>query len=140
MACPPVCLRGGAGAYQCNGRLLLACTQVSVALLFCSGMPLCAGVVVLVFIIGSLFDRWAVTQLMYVTRFDAQLPRLVLGAVKELCVCVCMCVCLWLCVCVCARVCVRVCACVCGSVCGCVYAIVSACACACLCVFVCLYM
>ncbi|KAF5835852.1 hypothetical protein DUNSADRAFT_6785 [Dunaliella salina] len=54
-------------------------TQVSVALLFCSGMPLCAGVVVLVFCVASLFDRYAVTSVMHVTRYDSQLPRLVLG-------------------------------------------------------------
>ena len=74
-----MCLRGGAGAYRCDERLLLACTQVSVALLFCSGMPLCAGVVVLVFAITNLVDRWALISLMTVTRYSAQLPDLILG-------------------------------------------------------------
>lgn len=53
--------------------------NVSVALLFCSGMPLCAGVVVVVFCVASLMDRFAVTSVMHVTRYDAQLPRLILG-------------------------------------------------------------
>lgn len=53
--------------------------NVSVALLFCSGMPLCAAVVILVFGVASVMDRWAITHLMTVTRYGSALPRLILG-------------------------------------------------------------
>jgi len=53
-----------AGLHINNKLHWYICLQVSVALLFCTGMPLCAAVVVLVFGVASLMDRWAVTQLM----------------------------------------------------------------------------
>jgi len=53
--------------------------NVSVAMLFYSGMPLCAAVVILVFAITNLVDRWAVVSLMTVTRYGSQLPSLILG-------------------------------------------------------------
>ncbi|KAF5841831.1 hypothetical protein DUNSADRAFT_10894 [Dunaliella salina] len=53
--------------------------NISVALLFCSGMPLCAATVVLVFGVATIMDRWAITNLMSVTRYGSELPRLILG-------------------------------------------------------------
>jgi hypothetical protein len=68
-------LRGGAGAYRCDERLLLACTQVSVALLFCSGMPLCAVVVLLVSIIMITQHMWsACTQVSVALLFCSGMP------------------------------------------------------------------
>jgi len=48
-------------------------------MLFYSGMPLCSAVVIIVFAITNLIDRWAVVSLMKVTRYSSELPRLILG-------------------------------------------------------------
>mmetsp|Transcript_8781 Transcript_8781/g.23606 ORF Transcript_8781/g.23606 Transcript_8781/m.23606 type:complete len:1501 (+) Transcript_8781:117-4619(+) len=52
--------------------------NVSVALMFCSGMPLCAAVVCVVFSVALLMDRYAITNLMAVNTYGPQLPRLII--------------------------------------------------------------
>ncbi|KAF5840292.1 hypothetical protein DUNSADRAFT_17261 [Dunaliella salina] len=53
--------------------------NVSVALMFCSGMPLCAAVVCIVFSVALLMDRYAMTKLMAINTYGPQLPRLIIS-------------------------------------------------------------
>lgn len=66
-------------AFRLEQRTADMLLNISLAMLFGSGMPVCYLLTAIYLMVAYVCDRWALTKVCQATRYSAAMPRLVMG-------------------------------------------------------------